>query len=163
MSRLELTATVMSWALAGIVLVGCQDASQPGQSPRASSENHDPGVESPDDDVERSETYIACRATLTAFDKDYAWFDDSSVGHDDGVAPLASFVLVEPTTSADRALGILFKYTTDAAATSLPEQADVGSQFTFQIPVEVLKGAYKTIDNMDVRHFRKIEPEPLED
>jgi hypothetical protein len=158
MSRIELTATVAFWAVAGITLVGCGEAPQSDQSAKVSSRNHNPRAEMPDNAGKRSQSYVTCRATFTAFEKDYPWFDDSSVGHDDGVAPLASFVLAEPTTYADRALGILFKYTADAATTSPPDQADIGSQFTFQIPEDVLKGKYKTIDNASVRHFRKIEP-----
>lgn len=112
----------------------------------------------PDDDTECSQTYVTCRVTLTAFKKDYAWFDDSNFGHDDGVAPLASFVLVEPSTYTERAMDILFKYSADAATTSLPGEADIGRQFAVQIPRDYLTGNSKIIDNASVRHFRKLEP-----
>lgn len=155
---MKLIAALTLWTVAGITVVGCGNGSQPGQSAKISPRNQNPKTEVPDNLVGRSQTYVTCRATFTAFEKDYPWFDDSSVGHDDGVAPLASFELAEPATYADRGMSILFKYTADAATTSPPDQADIGSQFTFQIPEDVLKGNYKTIDNAAVRHFRKIEP-----
>ena len=72
-------------------------------------------------------------------------------------APLISFILVEPAKYADRAVGILFKYTANDE-TLLPNEAHIGHHFAFEVPEEFLSGKYKTIDNTTVRHFRKIEP-----
>ncbi len=94
----------------------------------------------PVEDDEQSQNYVMCRATLTAWTRDYAWFDDSSFGHDDGVAPLASFVLVEPSTHTERDMDILFNYAEDAAKKSLLGAADIGRQFTVQIPRDFLTG-----------------------
>jgi len=157
MSRIELTATVAYLVVTGIALVGCGDI-PPAQSAKESSGNQLPKTEVNDDEAERSQTYVTCRATLTAFEKDYRWFVDSSFGHDDGVAPLASLVLVEPSMYADRSIGILFIYSADAAETSPPDEADIGRQFSVQIPDHFLMGKPVTIDNLSVRHFRKIEP-----
>jgi hypothetical protein len=152
MSHIELTATVTFWAAASFTLFGC------GQSPQGSSQNRNPKTDIADDDVKRSETFVTCRATFTAIEKNYPWFDDSSFGHDNGRAPLATFVLAEPATYADRSIGILFKYSANTVTTSPPDQADIGRQFVFQIPEDALQGKYRTIDNASVRHFRKIEP-----
>ena len=112
--------------------------------------------EMPDNDEQNSPAYVTCRATLTAFKKDHPWFDDSDAGHDNGKAPLASFVHAEPAKYTERAVRILFKYAADAAGPSPPDQADIGSQVTFQIPDEFLTGKSKSIDNATVRHFHKV-------
>ena len=158
MSRMILLSTITLCSVACITVAGCGDGTQPAKSASESSRNQNPKTKMPDDDAERSETYVTCRATLTAFKKNYAWFDDSSFGHDDGVAPLASFVLAEPSTYTDRAMGILFKYSADDAMTSLAGETDIGRQFTFEIPRDFLTGKSKIIDNASVTHFHKLEP-----
>ena len=94
MSHIELTAFVAFWSAASITLVGCGEAPQSSQPAKVSSQNHNPKAEAADNGAQRSQTYVTCRATFTTFETDYPWFDDSSVGHDDGTAPLASFVLI---------------------------------------------------------------------
>lgn len=158
MSRMNLIAALTLWTVAGITVLGCGNGTQSTQSAKVSSRNQNPKSEVPDNDAERSQTYVTCRATLTAFKKDYQWFDDSTVGHDDGVAPLASFVLAEPSPYTARAMGIVFKYSADDATTLPPDEADIGRQFSVQIPEDFLKGKSNNIDNLSVRHFRKIEP-----
>ena len=89
--------------------------------------------------------------------KDHSWFEDSAAGHDDGKAPLASFVVVEPAAYANRDIGILFK-SAKAGTPSSPDQTDIGSQFSFQIPADFFSGNHTTIDAIDVRRFRTAEP-----
>ncbi len=158
MSRTKFLAAVTFWAAAGTIFAGCWDVRRSSPSSQGSSQNRNAADEELADEVNRAKDYVACRATLNAFEKDHPWFDDSDAGHDDGVAPLASFILVEPAEYADRAVGILFKSAADAATTSPPDQADIGRQFTFELPEDVLSGRYTTIDNTTVRLFRKIEP-----
>jgi hypothetical protein len=154
-----MTAINAFWAVVGITLAGCGNVPPPQQSAmESSSENRDPKAANTESEKDRSHTYITCRATFTTFENDHPWFDDSSVGHDDGKAPLASFVLVEPATYANRGIGILFKFAANADTTSPPDQADIGSQFTFQIPADFLSGNHETIDNSIVKHFHKVEP-----
>lgn len=155
MSRLSLLSALTLWPVAGITFVGCGGETQ---SVSESSLNPNSKTKMPVEDDEQSQNYVMCRATLTAWTRDYAWFDDSSFGHDDGVAPLASFVIVEPSTHTERDMDILFKYAEDAATTSLLGAADIGRQFTVQIPRDFLTGNSKIIDNASVRHLRKLEP-----
>ena len=154
MPHLKSSAVVVFCVAATITLVGCGDAPPSGQSAQDSSQHRDPKADTAVDDAKHSQDYVTCRATLSVYEKDHSWFEDSSFGHDDGKAPLASFVLAEPATYADRALGILFK-DSETAASSSPDQTDIGSEFTFQIPEDFLKGTHKTIANRNVRHFRK--------
>ena len=148
------TASVIVWAVAVIVLVGCAD------SPESRQLQHSQGVDPKAEiaDANTSQNYVTCRATLTAYEKDHPWFDDSHFGHDDGVAPLASFVLADPPKYADRAVGILFKYMTEDVTSSPPDKSDIGKKFTFQIPEDALEGEYKTIDNLSVANLRMIGP-----
>jgi hypothetical protein len=88
----------------------------------------------------------------------YRWFDDSSAGHDEGVAPLVSLVQTAPAMYRRQTIGVLFKCAGDADTASPPPQADIDSQFTFQVPEETLTGKYMTIDNTQVRHFARITP-----
>jgi len=151
-------AVVAFLAPAAIALVGCEDSRQSEQLDQGPSQGQIAIEETPVDAVNSPKTYVTCQATFSAYESDYRWFDDSGVGHDDGTAPLSTFVLVEPAKYADRTVGILFKYAPDATTPSPPEDADVGRQFTFDVPEDFLSGEYKTIDNTTVRNFRKIEP-----
>ncbi len=151
-------AAVAFLALAAIALVGCEDARRSGQFEQGPSQGQTAIEEIPVDAVNSPKTYVTCQATFSAYESEYHWFDDSGAGHDDGTAPLSTFVLVEPAKYADRTVGILFKYAPDATTPSPPEGADVGCQFTFEVPEDFLSGEYKTIDNTTVRHFRRIEP-----
>ena len=113
--------------------------------------------EMPDNDEQNSPAYVTCRATLTAFKKDHPWFDDSDAGHDNGKAPLASFVLVEPAKYTERAVRILFKYAADSAGPSPLDQPDIGRQFTFQIQEDFLTAKSRSIDNATVRNFHNVQ------
>jgi hypothetical protein len=152
----RLTAAVAFWAVAAIALSGCGH-STPQPDPSAKPQSRGPTTELQDNIADRSLSYVTCRAALTAFVKDHPWSDDGSAGHDVGMAPLASLRLAEPAAYADRTVGILFKDAADAATKS-PEEADIGRQFSVEIPKDFLKGTAKTIDNTSIGSFRKIEP-----
>lgn len=87
MSRIPIIASTAFWAVVGITLAGCGDAPPPQQPAVIISGDEDPKAETSENKTERSQTYITCRATFTTFNNDHPWFDDSSVGHDDGTAP----------------------------------------------------------------------------
>ncbi len=144
--------------LFGIAIVGCGDVPPSQHTAQVPRGIEAPIAANPESENERSQTNVNCLAMFTAFEKEHPWFDDSSVGHDDGRAPLASFVLLEPAAYANRDIGILFKYIGDADSASTPDQADIGSEFAFQVPADFLNGNHKTIDNTTVRRFRKVEP-----
>jgi hypothetical protein len=136
MSHIPMNALTSLCVVLGIAVVGCGDVPSSQQTAQIATGIEAPKVENPNNERERSQTYVNCLARFTTFENDHPWFDDSSVGHDDGKAPLASFVLVEPATYANLAIGILFKYTVDADTASPPDQEDIGSQFAFQIPAD---------------------------
>lgn len=156
MSGLKRRATLAFWAVAGITLTGCGAAPQPAPSANGPSEQNGAGTKAPGGDMERSQAYVTCTATLTALENDYQWFDDGDAGHDDGVAPLASFVLQAPQAHADRAMSILFKYSWEGGTLS-PSDADIGRQYAFEVPGDFLTGESNTIDNASVRRLRKVE------
>ncbi len=157
MSYISTKAITTFCAAVGIALVGCGDVPRSQNSTQVSTGNEAPRAESPEGEKKLALTYVTCRARFTSLVRDHPWFDDSDAGHDDGKAPLASFVLVEPAAYANRAIGILFK-SANAGTTSSPDQADIGSQFTFQIPADFFSGNHTTIDAIDVRRFRTAEP-----
>jgi hypothetical protein len=158
MSHTKLLSIISLLNMAGIAIVGCGASSQSEPSANLPLQKSHSVTQGSDPDATSSRPYVTCRARISALEESYRWFDDNSAGHDDGVAPLASLVLTEPALYRGHTIGILFKYTGDADTATPPEQADIGSQFTFQIPKEALTGKYRTIDNTQVRHFAKITP-----
>jgi hypothetical protein len=114
-------------------------------------------IEAASREVELPVIFVRCRAKLMSLEFDHRWFDDSLSGHDDGVAPLASLVIVEPSPYAGRALEILFKFSRNASTASPPVEGDVGCQFSFQLPQDFLDAKLPSIDNQNVREFRKIQ------
>lgn len=157
MSYIQTASFLAISVVVGIALVGCGDELSSQQSPKSPTRHRAPKAENPVSENELLPAYVNCRARFTAFEKDYSWFEDSSVGHDDGKAPLASFVLLEPASYSSRAFGILFKYATNPDTAYRPDQADIGSQYTFQVPADFLSGNHKTLDNTMVRRFQKVE------
>lgn len=157
MSHIPTNLISATCAAVSIVVVGCGDVLLPQQPAKSPTRNVAQKTEDPVNENERISAYVTCRARFTAFEKDYSWFEDSSVGHDDGKAPLASFVLLEPASYSNRAFGILFKYATNPDTAYRPDQADIGSQYTFQVPADFLSGNHKTLDNTMVRRFQKVD------
>lgn len=157
MARVAMTAAAGVRTLAAIALVGCWIDNQSGASRQGSLQHGAVTAQRIAGDEGTQHTYVKCRGTLAVYEQDHPWFEDSSAGHDDGRAPLASFVLTEPLAYADRTLDILFK---DAAANAIspPAKADIGRSFTFEIPEEFLTGKHTSIDNATVRHLQRIEP-----
>lgn len=151
-----LTASVLFCVVACFALVGCREASRSSQRPQMRSV--DRAADSASHEENTPQTYVNCQATLTDYDEDHQWFDNSEFGHDDGVSPLASFELTEPPVYVGQMIGIVFKYTADDATIPPPNQKDVGGHFTFQIPEAALKGQYTTIDNLSVKNLRSIKP-----
>lgn len=158
MSRMTRPSTSALFFLVAITVVGCGGGTPTVRSMGEASGDQKPQVVTAVDDADGAPVYVTCRAMLTDFQGNYQWFDDSSFGHDDGVAPLASFVLVSPPGKAGRAMGILFKYPPDATTGLTPVEEDIGRQFTVQIPEEFLTGKSQIIDNASVRNFRRVDP-----
>ncbi len=103
------------------------------------------------------ENLILCQATLISVREEFPWWENNGEGWDHGAAPLASFVLLEPEKYRERSIGILFKFSSDDEPIP-PSQADVGDKFSFQVPDDFLDGEFKTIDNIWVKQFLKIDP-----
>ncbi|MEQ1906609.1 MAG: hypothetical protein ABL888_20660 [Pirellulaceae bacterium] len=99
---------------------------------------------------------IPCQATLISVEE-FPWWEHDGQNYSHGAAPLASFVLLEPEKYKERSVGILFKFRSDAEPIP-PNQADVGKKFSFQVPDDFLNGEFKTIDNIWVKQFLKIDP-----
>lgn len=158
MSHIKLIVALTIWTVAGITVVGCGDGTQSAQSAKVWPQNKDSKSEVPDYDDDLSTTYVTCRVTLTAIERDHRCIDGSDFGHDHCVSPLASFILVEPLPYTDRAMGIQFKYSGDDGTTPLPDEADIGRQFSVKIAKDFLQSKSNTIDNLRVRHFHKIDP-----
>lgn len=110
---MKMSAVVVFCSAATVTLAGCGAAPPSGQSAQGTAQNREPKADMTLDDAKRSAIYVTCRAALSDCENDYSWFEDSRVGHDHGKSPLASFVLAEPATYADRAMGILFKDSAD--------------------------------------------------
>lgn len=146
------------YAVLSIAVVGCGDVSPPRQTEPVVTEIEAARAKTPSSESQPAQTYVKCLAMFSSYEKDHPWFDDSSVGHDDGKAPLASFVLVEPANYANRTIGILCKHTADVDTAFWPDAEEIGRQFTFQIPADFLSGDHKIIDNSAVRVFCKVEP-----
>lgn len=158
MSRIHLAANATFWTAACVTFVGCEEAPSHSQSAQVSPSDDVRQADVAVDDGSRGKTLVTCRATLTAIEKDHPWFSDSSAGHDDGIALLASFVVVEPAAYANRAVGILFKYSAGTATPSPPGEEDIGSEFAFGIPKDFLDGNDATIDNANVEGYVKARP-----
>jgi hypothetical protein len=97
------------WTIICCTLPGCGKTPRGDSSAQALSHDQDAKAEIATGEAQPMTPYVNCRGTLTAMEKEHAWFDDSAVGIDHGTAPLASFVLSEPAAHAERTISILFK------------------------------------------------------
>lgn len=155
------TRSIVAVSILGLNIVacaGCSDTREPQRptgEPAGTPETGDSALVGSLTDADK---YAACEGTLTAFEPDHPWFDDTSVGHDDGVAPLATFAITAPAKYAQSSVGILFKHAADQKAPEPPDQSDIGDAFSFEIPEQFFAGKFKTVDNSVVRQLRKIEP-----
>ena len=157
MLNIQATTVITFCAVIGSALLGCGDVPRSNSSTQVSSQDHSAKVEIAEDDAGPATQYVTCRATLAAVDNNYLWHEGSDVGHDVGAAPLASFVLSEPAAHADRGIGVLFKHAPRSGVISPPDQDDIGSDFTFQLPADFLTGTFTSIDNLSVKQLRKVE------
>lgn len=76
---------------------------------------------------------VVVTGSLTAYDPAFKWHLDSAAGHDDGVAPLATFQLQHPTVFRGRQVRLLFKYK-QATAPLITTKTPLKTTFTFSIP-----------------------------
>ena len=76
---------------------------------------------------------VVVTGALTAYDPTFPWHDDSAAGHDDGVAPLATFELQRPQVLRGRQVRLLFKYK-QATAPLINAKTPLKTRFTFSLP-----------------------------
>jgi hypothetical protein len=100
-----------------------------------------------------------CTAKLTEFEKDFHWFEDNESGHYDGVAPYATLQILTPIKYAERSVGILFKYGSEAELNKTIElmSNDIGGHYSFELPVDFFNSKYKTILRSYIWNLKKTE------
>lgn len=81
----------------------------------------------------RGDDVVSVTGFLTSYDPRFRWHLDSAAGHDDGVAPLATFQLQHPTMFRGRQVRLLFKYE-QATAPLITTKTPLKTAFTFSLP-----------------------------
>jgi hypothetical protein len=76
---------------------------------------------------------VVVTGSLTAYDPAFRWHQDSAAGHDDGIAPLATFQLQHPKMFRGRQVRLLFKYK-QATASLITTKTPLKTTFTFSLP-----------------------------
>ena len=104
-----------------------------------------------------ADRYVSCQATLLKYDEEYQWFDNHEDGHDDGVAPRATFKITKPATYSHRKVSILFK--SQHFENMLPTlKQGVGKPFLIEVPEDFLKGKANIIEALDVASLSSYKP-----
>lgn len=118
-------------------LAACDHSPRP---PRVGAPHHSakvratsPGKAATASPSRRPAGLVAVTGVLTAYDPAFRWHLDSAAGHDDGVAPLATFKLQQPKAYRDRQVRLLFKYK-QATAPPITTRTPLGTTFTFSLP-----------------------------
>lgn len=93
--------------------------------------------------------HVRCRAILLEYDEEHPWFDNQEHGHDDGIAPLATFKIMKPATHRSREISILFK--SPHFENMLPIiKHGVGETFLIDVPEDFLTGKANIIEALHV-------------
>ncbi len=92
---------------------------------------------------------ISVAARLTGLEE-FHWFENNGESTSDGVAPLASFLVLEPEEHAGETISILFKHgVLDEALESLPE----GGVYRFTVPGDFFHSGAEILEEMDISGF----------
>jgi hypothetical protein len=102
---------------------------------------------------------ISVTGSLMAFDAAFNWHEDSAAGHDDGVAPLATFQLQHPTALRGRQVRLLFKYK-QTTAPLITTKTPLKTSFTFSLPRGYFDRSKPVplIDNSQVKELARSAP-----
>lgn len=92
---------------------------------------------------------VSVIALLTGLEE-FQWFENDGESTSDGVAPLASFVVLEPIELAGEGVSILFKYGVPDAA---PESMLAGGVYRFTVPGDFFGSGAEILENMDISGF----------
>lgn len=155
--RFKLLSIVFSFAITGAI-GGCTDMKPPIDLPQTRVQTDNVLSERSGLKDAAQSHFVTCRATLTAFNEKFVWFENSDAGHDGGVSPLATFQITEPSSSLDHVVSILFKYGADYDIPAPPAEEDLGRQFSFEIPTIAVTQNVSSVDNATVKNFRKLQP-----
>ncbi len=92
---------------------------------------------------------ISVAAVFTGLEE-FHWFENDGGSTSDGVAPLASFVVLEPEEFAGERVSILFKHgVLDKALESLP----AGGVCRFTVPGDFFGSGAEILEDMDISGF----------
>jgi len=94
-------------------------------------------------------THVACRAILLEYDEEHPWFDNQESGHDDGVAPLATFRIMKPETHWSREMSILFNSPRFEKMLPIMKHG-AGETFLIDVPEGFLTGNATIIEALHV-------------
>lgn len=97
---------------------------------------------------------VEVTARLVDFEEEYPWFEHDENYEEDGVAPLAAFIIEEPEEFEERTVKILFKFGkfTDEDI----DESSVGCFYRFRIPNDFFSSEYDIIEDIDVEGFIKL-------
>lgn len=92
---------------------------------------------------------ISVAAEYTGLEE-FHWFENDGESSSDGVAPLASFIVLEPEELAGESVSILFKHgVLDEALESLP----AGGVCRFTVPEDFFGSGAEILEDMDISGF----------
>lgn len=99
---------------------------------------------------------VEVTARLIDFEEEYPWFEHDENYEEDGVAPLATFIIEEPEEFEERMVKILFKFGkyTDEGI----DESSVGYFYRFSVPDDFFSSEYDIIEDIDVEGFIKLNP-----
>ena len=100
---------------------------------------------------------VSCKGKLINHEESYPWFEDNEFGHTDGVAPLATFQILEPEKYLDKTVGILF-LSNDYKNVLSSINNDIGKIYIIKIPEEFFDGNSKIIYNNHIGNIKKLKP-----
>lgn len=92
---------------------------------------------------------ISVAARLTGFEE-FHWFENHGESTSDGVAPLASFIVLEPEEFAGESVRILLKHAVlDVALETLP----AGGVYRFTVPGDFFGSGAEILEDMDISGY----------
>ncbi len=99
--------------------------------------------------VQAESEEIAVTASFTGLEE-HQWFENDGGSTSDGVAPLATFSVLEPEEYSGEVIAILFKY---GVLDEAPESLMGGWVYRFAVPGDFFGRGAEIIDDMDVSGF----------
>ncbi|MBU1534789.1 hypothetical protein KKF84_05685 [Myxococcota bacterium] len=106
--------------------------------------------------MEGNGKHVTVLAKLVSYDPRFPFSETHMAGHDDGVAPLAGFIISSPERLSGRRFGVLFKYASGFSPKGLKNAT--GQLFALKLPSGFFAGNAKTLDNSLVLHVKTANP-----